>query len=56
MFELNGRVAGDAFGRVARGSVATIRGMVIGTVSDGRLAHAYSHLDFNHIGMELPAP
>lgn len=56
MFELNGRVAGDAFGRVARGSVATIRGMVIGTVSDGRLVHAYSHLDFNHIGMELPAP
>lgn len=56
MFELNGRVAGDAFGRVAQGGMATIRGMVIGTVSGDRLVHAYSHLDFNHIGMELPAP
>ncbi len=56
MFEISGRVAGDAFGRLAQGSMATIRGMVIGTLSENRLIHAYSHLDFNHIGMELPAP
>ena len=56
MFEITGRVAGAGFGRAAIGNSVTIRGMLIGTVENDLLVHAYSHLDFNHIGTELPAP
>lgn len=56
VFELSGVVAGRDFGQRAQGQSASVRGMLIGAVQDGRLVRAYSHLDFNHIGAELPAP
>ncbi len=56
VFELSGRVTGLGFGPRAQGQHVSARGMLIGLVKNGRLHRAYSHLDFNHIGAELPAP
>jgi hypothetical protein len=56
VFEVGGQVEGSGFGTVARGSHVTAKGMVLGTARGQKLCHAYSHLDFNHIGEELPAP
>jgi hypothetical protein len=55
-FELEGVVVGDALGRAAKVSNAKVRGMLVGSVEAGCLVHAYSHLDLNHVGTELPAP
>jgi hypothetical protein len=56
VFEVAGKITGDGFGQHALGSNASVRGMIVGTFGNDRLVHAYSHMDFNHIGAELPAP
>ncbi len=56
VFELSGRIAGTAFGPTARGSLARIRGGILGSVEGGLLKYAYFFLDLSRLGQELPAP
>lgn len=56
MFNLRGTVKESLLPTMMVGSRVEIRCMMLATLHGGRIAHAYSFIDFSQLGSALPAP
>jgi len=56
VFNLSGTIREALAGTIMTGSKVEIRAMILATLKQGRIAHAYSFIDFSQLGASLPAP
>lgn len=56
VFNLSGIIREALTTSVMIGSKVEIRAMILATLQQGRIAHAYSFIDFSQFGSALPAP
>ena len=56
VFNLSGTIREALTANLMIGSKVEIRAMILATLQGGRIAHAYTFIDFSQLGSALPAP